>query len=225
MGFRSTRLTGKLASWNDERGFGFIEIDDGPVADSAARPRDRLFAHISAFPPRDTRPVPGERVSFVVERTREGKLRARSIRYVSASGRAIRSPRRRTGAMSYIVLATFAIAIGIVTAIGALPWIFAALYLVMSLVTYVAYAKDKKAAQTRQWRVTESALLGLGLFGGWPGAIFAQQRLRHKTHKPMFRQAFWGTVVLNILVFAILTTALRESMVELIRLILEVTSP
>lgn len=126
--------------------------------------------------------------------------------------------------MSYVVLATFAIAIAIVTAIGALPWLFAALYLVMSVITYATYASDKKAAQTRQWRVSEGALLGLGLFGGWPGAIVAQQRLRHKNRKPMFRQAFWGTVVLNVLVFAILTTALREPMVELIRLILEATA-
>ncbi|MEV8254200.1 DUF1294 domain-containing protein [Rhodoglobus sp. NPDC076762] len=224
MGFRSTRREGALASWNDERGFGFIEVDDGPVTTSAGGSSDRLFAHISAFPPRDSRPTPGERISFVVEQTREGKLRARSIRYLSASGRPLRSTRRRTGAMSYVVLATFAVAISIVTAIGALPWIFAALYLVMSVITYASYASDKKAAQTRQWRVTESALLGLGLFGGWPGAILAQQRLRHKTQKPMFRQAFWGTVVLNILIFAILTTALREPVVELIRLILEATA-
>ena len=224
MGFGSTRREGALASWNDERGFGFIDVDDAAGSEAAGPQSERVFAHISAFPPRETRPVPGERVSFVIERTREGKVRARNIRYLSASGRPLRVKRRRPGTMSYVVLATFVIAISIVTAIGALPWIFAALYLVMSIITYGSYASDKKAAQTRQWRVSEGALLGLGLFGGWPGAILAQQRLRHKTQKQMFRQAFWGTVVLNILVFAILTTALREPVVELIRLILEATA-
>lgn len=210
MSSRRTRSEGVLASWNDERGFGFVTLDDG----------ERIFAHISAFPPRDARPAPGERLSFAVERTNEDKVRARNIRYLAASGRPLRTRKSRSGGMSYVVLVTFAVAIGIVTAIGALPWLFAALYLLMSLITYGAYAADKKAAQTKQWRVTESALLGLGLFGGWPGALVAQQRLRHKTQKVSFRQAFWGTVVLNILVFAILTTALRGPILELARLIL-----
>ena len=188
---RRSRREGALASWNDERGFGFINVDGTDDADSSGAASERVFAHISAFPPRDSRPTPGERISFTVERT----------------------------------LATFAVAIGIVTAIGALPWLFAALYLVVSLITYASYAADKKAAQTKQWRVTESALLGLGLFGGWPGALVAQQRLRHKTQKPVFRQAFWGTVVLNILVFAILTTALRQPVLELMRLILDSITP
>ncbi|QYH36329.1 DUF1294 domain-containing protein [Salinibacterium sp. M195] len=214
MGSRSTRSEGVLASWNDERGFGFVTRDDG----------ERLFAHISAFPPRDARPAPGERLSFAVERTSDDKVRARNIRYLAASGRPLRTRKRRPGGMRYVVLVTFAVAIGIVTAIGALPWLFAALYLTMSLITYGSYAADKKAAQTKQWRVSESALLGLGLFGGWPGAIVAQQHLRHKTQKATFRQAFWGTVVLNILVFAILTTALREPILELARLILAASS-
>lgn len=222
---RRSRREGALASWNDERGFGFIEVDGAVDADSSDAASERVFAHISAFPPRDSRPAPGERISFSVERTSEGKIRARNIRYLSASGRPIHSRRRRAGTMSYVVLATFAVAIGIVTAIGALPWLFAALYLVVSLITYASYAADKKAAQTKQWRVTESALLGLGLFGGWPGALVAQQRLRHKTQKPVFRQAFWGTVVLNILVFAILTTALRQPVLELMRLILDSITP
>ncbi|MBH0054370.1 DUF1294 domain-containing protein [Salinibacterium sp. SWN139] len=232
MGSRSARQQGALASWNDERGFGFITVDDPRGTNGAGSSNgngesngESVFAHISAFPRRDTRPTPGERVSFVVEHTNEGKVRARTIRYLSASGRPLRTKRRKPGTMSYVVLATFVVAIGILTAIGALPWLFAALYLVMSIITYALYASDKKAAQSRQWRVTESALLGLGLFGGWPGAILAQQRLRHKTQKPLFRQAFWGTVVLNILVFAILTTALREPMLNLVRLILDVTSP
>lgn len=224
MGSGSTRREGALASWNDERGFGFIDVDETGASTAAGDQSERVFAHISAFPPRETRPAPGERVSFAIERTREGKVRARNIRYLSISGRPLRVKRRKPGTMSYVVLATFVVAISIVTAIGALPWIFAALYLAMSIITYALYASDKKAAQTRQWRVTESALLGLGLFGGWPGAILAQQRLRHKTQKPLFRQAFWGTVVFNILVFAILTTALREPIVELIRLLLEASS-
>lgn len=210
MGSRSTRRHGVLATWNDERGFGFVTLDDG----------ERIFAHISAFPPRDARPSPGERISFAVEHTSDDKVRARSIRYLSPSGRPMRTRKGRTGTMSYVVLVTFAIAIAVVTVIGALPPWVALLYLTLSIASYVTYAIDKKAAQTRQWRVSESALLGLGLLGGWPGSIVAQQRLRHKTQKASFRQAFWGAVVLNVLVLAIMTTPLGARVLEFARLVL-----
>jgi len=210
MGSRSTRSEGALASWNDERGFGFVTLENG----------ERIFAHISAFPSRDARPTLGERVSFAVERTSDGKVRARSIRYLSPSGRAVSARTGKPGTMSYVVLGTFVVAIVVVTAISAVPLWVAIIYLVASIVSYIAYAIDKNAAQTRQWRVSESALLGLGLLGGWPGSIVAQQRLRHKTQKASFRQAFWGTVVLNVLVLAIMTTPLGARVLELARLLL-----
>ena len=57
--------------------------------------------------------------------------------------------------------------------------------------------------------MSESTLLAVGLFGGWPGAIVAQQLLRHKSSKVSFRLAFWATVVMNILGFILLATPLR----------------
>jgi len=41
----------------------------------------------------------------------------------------------------------------------------------------------------------------LGLVGGWPGSLVAQQVLRHKSSKASFRRAFWGTVLVNITAF------------------------
>lgn len=67
----------------------------------------------------------------------------------------------------------------------------------MSLVTYTVYALDKSAARRRRHRVPERTLHLLALFGGWPGALLAQQRLRHKTRKAAFRAVFWLTVLLN----------------------------
>jgi uncharacterized membrane protein YsdA (DUF1294 family) len=46
------------------------------------------------------------------------------------------------------------------------------------------------------------------LVGGWPGAIVAQQMLRHKTSKVSFRVAFWLTVLVNVGVFVAYTTPL-----------------
>ena len=75
--------------------------------------------------------------------------------------------------------------------------IVAAGYWVMSLVCAAAYWKDKSAAKKGQWRIRESTLLMLGLLGGWPGAVFAQQMLRHKTRNVTFQVIFWMTVFLN----------------------------
>lgn len=67
----------------------------------------------------------------------------------------------------------------------------------INLITFVAYAMDKSAAQNGQWRTKESHLHLLALAGGWPGAWLAQQSLRHKSSKVEFRAVYWVTVVLH----------------------------
>jgi len=62
----------------------------------------------------------------------------------------------------------------------------------------VVYAIDKRAARKNRWRIPEAQLHLLALLGGWPGAIIAQQVLRHKSVKPLFRIIFWISVGLNI---------------------------
>jgi uncharacterized membrane protein YsdA (DUF1294 family) len=51
----------------------------------------------------------------------------------------------------------------------------------------------------------------LALAGGWPGALLAQQVLRHKSTKREFRQVFWATVLLNVVGFIVLASPLRPS--------------
>ena len=69
---------------------------------------------------------------------------------------------------------------------------------VISVITFLVYAKDKKAAQKGNWRTEESMLHFLALIGGWPGALMAQRVLRHKSRKLSFLLVFWITVVLNV---------------------------
>jgi uncharacterized membrane protein YsdA (DUF1294 family) len=78
--------------------------------------------------------------------------------------------------------------------------------LVLSALTFAAYAMDKSAARKGAWRTKESSLHFLSLAGGWPGALLAQQRLRHKTRKPSFRLIFWVTVLVNLGAFLWLMT-------------------
>lgn len=87
----------------------------------------------------------------------------------------------------------------------------AAIYLGASVITFLAYARDKAAAGSGSRRTPETTLHGLALACGWPGALLAQQVLRHKSSKLEFRSTFWGTVVLNVAGFVVLCSPLGRS--------------
>lgn len=70
-------------------------------------------------------------------------------------------------------------------------------FVLISVVTFLVYRHDKTRAQTRGWRIPESTLHLLELFGGWPGALLAQRFLRHKTSKTSYRVTFWTIVALH----------------------------
>ena len=93
-----------------------------------------------------------------------------------------------------------------------------ALYGFMSLVTFIAYWKDKVSAIKGTWRVQESTLHWLAFLGGWPGALIAQNRLRHKTKKQPFRQIFWSTVILHCVIVLVLLSPLRPLTLQAIGL-------
>jgi uncharacterized membrane protein YsdA (DUF1294 family) len=63
--------------------------------------------------------------------------------------------------------------------------------ILLSALTYWAYAADKRRAEGREWRVPEARLHLLELLGGWPGAFLAQRRLRHKCSKGSYQVVFW----------------------------------
>ena len=74
-------------------------------------------------------------------------------------------------------------------------------YLVVGLVTFFVYAKDKRAAINGNWRVPEKTLHIFSVVGGWLGALIAQDKLRHKTQKQPFRAIYWLTVAINVAAF------------------------
>jgi uncharacterized membrane protein YsdA (DUF1294 family) len=77
-----------------------------------------------------------------------------------------------------------------------------ALYLTVSLITFAAYALDKRAAKNSQSRTRESTLHLLALIGGWPGALLAQKMLRHKSKKRSFQIVFRCTMLRHCLLLA-----------------------
>jgi uncharacterized membrane protein YsdA (DUF1294 family) len=67
-----------------------------------------------------------------------------------------------------------------------------------SVLAFVLYAFDKRAAIRNERRVPEKTLHMVSLLGGWPGAWLAQRVFRHKTSKPTFLWVFGLTVALNV---------------------------
>lgn len=76
-----------------------------------------------------------------------------------------------------------------------------AVYLLASVATFLLYRHDKQRARDKGWRVPERALHLGELLGGWPGALIAQQRFRHKTVKVRFRLVFFAIVALHQLLW------------------------
>ena len=76
-----------------------------------------------------------------------------------------------------------------------------ALYALASVGTFLLYRHDKQRARDKGWRVPERVLHLGELLGGWPGALIAQQRFRHKTVKLRFRLVFFAIVALHQLLW------------------------
>jgi uncharacterized membrane protein YsdA (DUF1294 family)/cold shock CspA family protein len=197
MAARSDRLEGTLASWNPARGFGFIDPAQGGR---------QVFAHVRAFP-QGTTPEVGIKLTYEIERTPEGKTRARFVRVAGAAPIQTYGP-ARSNILSYLPIALFAAIYVIDVIIWHPPYWVLVVYLGTSALCLLIYSVDKSAAALGRWRVSESALLLLGLAGGWPGAIIAQRLLHHKTKKRSFQAAFAGSVVVNIAAFVLLTSPL-----------------
>jgi uncharacterized membrane protein YsdA (DUF1294 family)/cold shock CspA family protein len=181
------RTKGKLTTWHDDRGFGFIK-----PADEQAD----VFVHAKAFRNRKRRPVAGESVTYEIRIAEDGRKQADNVLYSgehvgTSLGRSILdSPGR-------VFAACFILAIAALVYSGHLSVLIFGGYLAMSLVGFVFYWIDKSAARAGRWRIPEATLLMLGLACGWPGALFAQQMLRHKSSKVSFLVWFWITVLIN----------------------------
>ena len=198
------RFEGTLKTWHDDRGFGFIEPKQGG---------QEIFVHIKAFPAGTGRPQVGQVLSFEVTLGPNGKKRAQDVQYPV---RARRRPAPRGEAPApwtlprALAIPAFLLLVYFVAMRWGLKPYVLHVYAGASVVAFFAYVFDKSAARQNRWRTQESTLHGLALLGGWPGALLAQQILRHKTSKTSFIAVFWLTVLANVAGFVGLHAGLEE---------------
>lgn len=67
----------------------------------------------------------------------------------------------------------------------------------INLITFIAYAVDKRAAKRGQWRIPEVQLHTLEFLGGWIGGFIAQKIFHHKNRKKSYQIMFWLMLVLQ----------------------------
>ncbi len=180
------RTKGKIVSWNDAKGFGFIAPNSGGR---------QVFVHIKAFSNRGRRPETDQLVTYVLSTDKRGRPCASNA--TLAGDRLPHQTKWNPHSLSTFVAPVFLVLIGTAAFASLIPpWVLA-LYLAASLCTFILYAVDKSAAQKGNWRTPENTLHLFALAGGWPGALLAQQTLRHKSRKQPFRILFWMTVIVN----------------------------
>lgn len=178
VGDGAERLGGRVDEWVEERGFGWVEHDGR-----------RLFAHIRDF--RKGRvPVPGDEVTFLPGEDTQGRPCARSL--------ILKKEHVGPGVWAcFQLMVLLVLPLMAALKLTSVPGLILPMWMiVVSVLAWLNYRSDKKAAEAGAWRVSETMLHTLELFGGWPGAFLAQRRYRHKTKKASYQAIFQSIVFL-----------------------------
>jgi uncharacterized membrane protein YsdA (DUF1294 family)/cold shock CspA family protein len=183
------RVKGKLSRWDDDKGFGFIRPNiTGP----------EVFLHIKSLRNPSRRPQEGDVITYALVSGKKGLPTAANATLSGDKLKGQQGAKRGKSIFPFAVIAGFGLTLLAMQLTGHAPLLLLVGYFALSFITFVTYAFDKASAKKNRRRTPESSLHLLGLLGGWPGAILAQQWLRHKSIKQPFRGIFWLTVLVNI---------------------------
>lgn len=183
------KLQGKISNWNDDKGFGFVEQNGGG---------EQAFVHIKAFKSRFRRPSNSDVIIYELVHEDNNRVKAENIQFTRDTSPLPKKQVNNHSVLRNYFTLLFVGGLFVSVIVGKLPLMLAGLYIIMSLITFVAYALDKSAAKNDRWRTKESTLHLFSFLGGWPGALLAQNKLRHKSSKKEFQRAYQVTVLLNI---------------------------
>jgi len=202
------RENGILEDWHDARGFGFIRRPGGAgklyvhmkaIGKSTERPKpgDKLTYEVGEGA--NGRPA-ALNVRIKSETSGTASLppgsasqgAAPASQSSPAPGAQARKQRRepRPGmrhiSMRTAAAATIIVLVGNNVMLDRMPEWVGLLYIIGSIVTFLFYQADKRAAEKREWRAPERRLHLADLTFGIVGGLLAQHVLRHKTYKPGF---------------------------------------
>ncbi len=176
-------MKGQIVEWNDSKGYGFISALEGEM---------KVFIHVSSVKNTSNRPKLDDKVTFEVSEDAKGRFNAKNVVIHGANGFPV------TVLFGFTFLSIACASVVVFDG----EWVWIPLYLVTSVMTYLAFFLDKEAAKKGKWRTSENTLHLFSLVGGWPGALFAQFHLRHKSRKQPFKFILWMTIALNIGAFS-----------------------
>lgn len=77
--------------------------------------------------------------------------------------------------------------------------------LLINAVGFVFMLVDKRRAQKNLWRISESTLLTVAILGGSIGSYAGMKVFRHKTRKPKFSIGIPVIILLQAVVWAVLS--------------------
>lgn len=80
--------------------------------------------------------------------------------------------------------------------------------LLLNIVTFYIYGKDKKKAKQNKIRISEKKLIMMSLFGGGMGGYIAMRVFRHKTKKEHWYFTFFNLlgIVLQVVLIVLFAT-------------------
>ena len=186
------RDQGRLIEWFDDKGYGFIQPHDVT--------KQKVFVHIKDFAKKGPSPLVGCALNYVVTVDQRGRFCAKEVMYLKTHRQAPEKEFQTSTVLPKMVvlIGVYWIALFVLTAMHKLSNTYFFIVILVNIVTYYFYKKDKDAAQHNSWRVKEQNLHIMSFLGGWSAAWFAQQKLRHKTQKASFQQMYIVTILLNI---------------------------
>lgn len=210
------RKQGTVVRWDSERGFGFIRSPDTVVEiffhrrdySESRAPTEGLSVtfeeiHVGGKGPRalSVRPTPNaiESPAPAVDLDDPVALLPRSRPVQRSTPQHVKKREERLYWTALGLMGSWLLLWLVGIGLGRFPWVILTGVIMINLATFYVYWRDKEAAIQGGWRASENQLHGLALLGGWPGAWFAHQILRHKSSKQAFRALYWVTVAVNFL--------------------------
>jgi uncharacterized membrane protein YsdA (DUF1294 family) len=146
-----------------------------------------------------------------------GKKRATAVKPLRPPASLRKQPQvnsARWGTASYLAIPAFMVLYVAAAFLWEVPAWVLGIYVGASILAFATYGIDKYAAVSDSRRIPEHWLLFIGLLGGWPGAIIAQQVMRHKSSKASFRSSFWRTIIFNVVAFVALASPLGQALLQ-----------